>query len=199
MRKLLISLITFGAISLVPATAVLADDTQMRLTAGLSYTHTLTATEQEQVSSLFFTQDMAAYTDTEDDALYFFDLPATVSPAQLVRLLQTLAGNHGIEITFDATRSVTGRAASDTRLRVYTGNADSFFAVSDIITGSSGVFSIDIELQEGENLIALVFEKDETTVIVVSSIRRMSEEVKLELGNSAGLLPGLNNRLFGDH
>lgn len=191
MRKFVFGVMAFLFLSTV---SVYAGDRPKHITSGLSYFHTLTTEEKESVHLLFF--DAPADIDTEDPV-------AHLTEEDMLTVLADLVSRSDIEVTFDATRAVTGRTFAGTKLRAVNfveidEQLDRQFE-NEVIVGASGVFSLSLDLDEGDNVIALIFEREVDTTIVVSSIRRMPENVKLELGNSARTLSGLNNVLFGEN
>lgn len=172
------------------------------ITAGLPYFHTLTTQEKDELRLLFFTDELDAYKLTDEELFIEGEEEFFAFMDRLDRL-RNLATMSDIEITFDATRSIMGRVTPHTVIRVFNfmesedGVLEQF--TNEITVGDSGIFSINVSLAEGENTIALVFGEYEDIQVVVSSIRRMSEMVKLELGNSARSLSGINNVLFGEN
>ena len=188
MKKLIISIITFVVVIITAGFNVLADELDVRITSGLTYLHTLTAEEQNTLLTLFqetHEQEQQAETD-------------------LSTILANLVSGVQAEITFDNIRSVTGRAKAGTNIRVIGSlineDENSIVMERNIVVGGSGVFNIDIELLEGDNITAIVFELDsEIKLVVVSSIRRMPEVVRLELSTGLDRRQGLNNLLFGEN
>ena len=122
------------------------------------------------------------------------------------------------EVTFDTQRSITGVAQHGTAVVVYVissytndfNDINHMVYENTIVVGSSGVFSLELPLEEGDNIVVIKFfdpvnnlegnivfgEQTEQNVAQVAStvlttqIRRMAQEIQQELEFFVPRLPG---------
>ncbi|MCL1996414.1 MAG: hypothetical protein FWG63_09435 [Defluviitaleaceae bacterium] len=104
------------------------------------------------------------------------------------------------EVTFDTRRTITGTAPYRTFVTAYVittyenQDGDISFAIyaTRVIVGSSMVFSLELPLEEGDNIVVIKFfnEYEGVDNAIASQIRRMSQNIRQELENFVPSLPG---------
>lgn len=94
------------------------------------------------------------------------------------------------EITFDNYRTITGIAKEGTIIEITNILNSEEEKNYKIEVGSSGVFSIDIELFTGYNNIEIKATEDKTTQNIKQSIRKLDQNVKEKISSKELVLPG---------
>lgn len=97
------------------------------------------------------------------------------------------------QTTFESVHVVNGVASRETDVRVFVFNEQQRAFLSNVATvGRSGVFSLDIPLAHGENILIFVFTLESQQSALVASIYRSSEDILENLLIFSPRLPGIN-------
>ena len=201
---LLLAILTFGN------TTAYAN---MRITGGLpSYTVVLvtsttplvdTSYESETEASSYITiqsfESEGSYesetTKTTETTKHTILTPFTISDIIKIISAREIEAQ---EVTFDIYRTVTGTAAYGTHISLFLlVNTDEEYglqalAQKHVTVGPSGVFSLEIPLSEGGNILVLTAynQEDETASIVTSKLRRMPFNIRQQLELFTPRIPG---------
>lgn len=186
MKKLLPGLILLVFFGFFEKT-VYAD--QLNITVGLVEIHNLSEEEIHLFNELFHTPEDENEPESEGE---------NPTPEDMLRFIKQLESELW-EVTFDEYRTVTGTAPYTTTINLVlltyknddSEESETKFHSEEHVVGLAGVFSLDVPLAQGYNIVILIFTTEDTVAVMVSQINRMDMEIKLELGNPSLTLPGI--------
>ncbi|MCL1936430.1 MAG: hypothetical protein FWF57_08690 [Defluviitaleaceae bacterium] len=103
-----------------------------------------------------------------------------------------------VETTFDEIRTITGTANSGTTITVFllNSNENNILLVHEesVNVGPSEVFSFELLVPLGENVVFILFEDTNGEFVKVAAMRKMSSDIKQDIFEFTPRFPGTETR-----